>query len=82
MRYQGNIHAKMSKIEDRNVMDLTEAEVIKKKWQEYTEGLYKRDAENHSGVITHVDPDIVECKVKWTVGNITITKRRRGVGFR
>ena len=64
----------MSKIEDRNVMDLTEAEVIKKKWQEDTEGLYKRDAENHSGVITHVDPDIVECKVKWTVGNITITK--------
>ena len=55
-------------------MDLTEAEVIKKKWQEYTEGLYKRDPENHSSMITQVDPDIVECKVKWTVGNITITR--------
>ena len=55
-------------------MDLTEAEEIKKKWQEYTEGLYKRDPENHSGVITHVDPDILECKVKGAIGDITVNK--------
>ena len=67
----------MDSIKDRNGKDLTEAEDIKKRWQEYTEELYKKDLhnpDNHNSVITHVDPDIVECKVKWTVGNITITK--------
>ena len=64
----------MDTIKDRNGMDLIEAQDIKKRWHEYTEGLYKRDPENHSSMITQVDPDIVECKVKWTVGNITITR--------
>ena len=65
-------------IKDRNGKDLTEAEEIKKKWQEYTEGLYKRDPENHSGVITHVDPDILECKVKGAIGDITVNKASEG----
>ena len=63
----GIFHAKMSKIRDRNSMDLTEAEDIKKRWQEYTEELYKKylhDPDNHDGVITHLEPDILECKVK------------------
>ena len=64
---KGTFHAKMSSIKDRNVMDLTEAEDIKKRWQEYTE-LYKKDLhepDNHYGVITYLEPDILECEVKW-----------------
>ena len=66
----------MSTIKDRNGMDLTEAEDIKKRWQEYTEELYKKyhDPDNHSGVITHLEPDILECKVKWALESITRTK--------
>ena len=68
-------HAKMGTI-DRNGMDLTEAEHIKKRWQEYTKELYKKDhdPDNHDGVITHLEPDILECKVKWTLGSITMNK--------
>ena len=65
----------MGTIQDRNGMDLTEAEDIKKKWQEYTEELYKKylhDSHNHDGVISHLEPDILECKVKWALGNITM----------
>ena len=68
---------------DRNSMDLTEAEDIKKRWQEYTEELYKkdlRDPDNHDGVITHLEPDILECKVKWALGNITTNKASGGDG--
>ena len=72
---KGTFHAKMGSIKDRNGMDLTEAEDIKK-WQEYTE-LYKKDLhnpDNHDGVITHLEPDILECEVKWALGNITMNK--------
>ena len=65
----------MGTIKDRNGMDLTEAEDIKKRWQEYTEELYKKDLhdpDNHNGVITHLEPDILECKVKWALGSITM----------
>ena len=68
------LHAKMGSIKDRNGMDLTEAEDIKKRWQEYTE-LYKKDLhdpDNHDGVITHLEPDILECEVKWALGSITM----------
>ena len=71
----------MGTIKDRNGMDLTEAEDIKKRWQEYTGELYKRDLhdpDNHDGVITHLVPDIVECKVKWALGSITINKASGG----
>ena len=71
---KGIFHAKMGTIKDRNGMDLTEAEDIKKRWQEYTEELYKRDLhdpDNHDAVITHLEPDILECKVKWALGSIT-----------
>ena len=67
-------HAKMDSIKDRNGTDLTEAEDIKKWWQEYTEELHKKDLhdpDNHDGVITHLEPDILECKVKWALGSIT-----------
>ena len=67
----------MGKIKDRNGMDLTEAEDIKKRWQEYTEELYKKDIQhqdNHNGVITHQEPDILECEVKWALGSITMNK--------
>ena len=70
----GIFHAKMGLIKDRNGMDLTEAEDIKKRWQEYTEELYKKgvhDPDNHNGVITHLEPDILECEVKWALGSIT-----------
>ena len=73
---KGTFHAKMGLIKDRNCMDLTEAEDIKKRWQEYTE-LYKKDLhdpDNHNGVITHLEPDILECKVKWALGSITMNK--------
>ena len=70
-------HAKMGTIKDRNGMDLTEAENIKKRWQEYTEELYKKDLhdpDNRDGVITHLEPDILECEVKWALGSITMNK--------
>ena len=73
---KGSFSAKMGTIKDRNGMDLTEAEDIKKRWQVYTE-LYKKDLQdpdNHDGVITHVEPDIVECEVKWALGSITTNK--------
>ena len=71
---KGIFHAQMGSIKDRNGMDLTEAEDIKNRWQEYTEELYKKDihdADNHDGVITHLEPGILECKVKWGLGSIT-----------
>ena len=74
------LDAKMGSIKDRNGMDLTEAEDIKTRWQEYTEELYKKkkknlnDPDNHDGVISHLEPDILECKVKWVLGSITMTK--------
>ena len=74
---KGTFHAKMGSIKDRNVMDLTEAEDIKKRWQEYTEELYKQDIhdpDNHNGVITHLESDILECEVKWALGSITMNK--------
>ena len=74
---KGTFHAKMGSIKDRNGMDLTEAEDIKKRWQEYTEELYKEDIhnpDNHDGVITHLEPDILECEVKWDLGSITTNK--------
>ena len=74
----------MGKIKDRNGMDLTEAEDIKKRWQEYTEELYKKDLhdpDNHNGVITHVEPDILECVVKWALGSITRNKASGGDGI-
>ena len=73
----GIFHAKMGTIKDRNCMDLTEAEDIKKRWQEYTEELYKKDLhdpDNHDGVITHLEPDILECEVKWVLGSISMKK--------
>ena len=76
-RYQGTFHAKMGSIKDRNCMDLTEAEGIKKSWQEYTEELYKKDLhdpDNHNGVITNLEPDILECDVKWALGSTTTNK--------
>ena len=81
---KGTFHAKMGTIKDRNVMDLTEGEDIKKKWQEYTEELYKKDlndSDNHDGVITHLEPDILECEVKWALGNITRIKPSVGDGI-
>ena len=72
---KGTFHAKMGSIKDRNGMDLTEAEGIKKRWQEYTEELYKKDhnPDNH-GVLTHLEPDMLECEVKWALGSITTNK--------
>ena len=73
---KGTFHAKMGTIKDRNSMDLTEAEDIKKRWQEYTE-LYKKDLhdpDNHNGVIIHLEPDILDCKVEWALGSITTNK--------
>ena len=74
---KGTFHAKMGTIKDRNGTDLTEVEDIKKRWQEYTEELYKKDLldpDNHDGVITHLEPHILECKVKWALGSITMNK--------
>ena len=74
---KGRFHAKMGSQKDRNGMDLTEAEDIKKRWQEYTEELYKKDLhdrDNHDGVITHLEPDILECEVKWALGSMTTNK--------
>ena len=83
---KGIFHAKMGSIKDRNGMDLTEAEDIKERWQEYTEELYKKDLhdpDNHDGVITytHLEPDILECEVKWALGSISTNKASRGDGI-
>ena len=78
---KGTFHAKMGTIKDRNGMDLTEAEDIKKRWQEYTEELYKKDLhgpDNHDGVITHLEPDILECKVRWALESVTTNKASGG----
>ena len=80
---KGTFHAKMGTIKDRNGMSLTEAEDVKKRWQEYTEELYKKDLHdphNHDGVITHLEPDILECEVKWALGSITTNKASRDDG--
>ena len=74
----------MGSIKDRNGMDLTESEDIKKKWQEYTEELYKKDLDdpdNHNGVISYLEPDILESEVKWALGSITMNKATRGDGI-
>ena len=74
---KGTFHAKLGSIKDRYGMDITEAEDIKKRWQEYTEELYKKelhDPDNHNDVITHLEPDILECEVKWVLGSITTNK--------
>ena len=81
---KGTFHARMCSIKDRNGMDLTEAEGIKKRWQEYTEELYKKDLhypDNHDGMITHLEPDILECEVKWALGSITREKASGGDGI-
>ena len=78
---KGTFHAKMSTLKDRNGMDLAEAEDIKKRWQEYTEEMYKKDLhdpDNHDGLITHLEPDILECEVKWALGSITTNKASGG----
>ena len=80
----GTFHARIGSIQDRNGMDLREAEDIKKRWQEYTEELYKKDLhdpDNHNGVITHLESDILECEVKWALGSITMNKASGGDGI-
>ena len=81
---KGTFHAKMGTKKDRNGMDLTEAEEIKKRWQECTEKLYKKvlnDSDNHDGVITHLASDILECEVKWALGSITTKEATGGDGM-
>ena len=81
---KGTFHAKMGSIKDRNGMELTEAEDIKKTWQEYTEELYKKhlhDQDNHNGVITDLQPDILECELKWALESITTNKASEGDGI-
>ena len=81
---KGTFHAKMGSIKGRNGMDLTEAEDIKKRWQEYTEELYKKDLQdpdNHNGVIIHLEPDSLECEVKWALGSVTTNKASGGDGI-
>ena len=81
---EGIFHAKMGTIKDRNGMDLTEAEDIRKSWQEYTEELYKKDLhdpDNHDGVITHLEPDSLECEVKWALKSISTNKASGGDGI-
>ena len=81
---KGTFHAKMCSIKYRNGMDLTESEDVKKRWQEYTEELYKKDLhdpDNHDGVITDLEPDILECEVKWALESITTNKARGGDGI-
>ena len=81
---KGTSHAKMSTIKDRNFMDLKEAEDIKKRWQEYTQEIYKKDLhdpDNHDGVITHLEPDMLECKVKWALRSISTNKASGGDGI-
>ena len=82
---KGTFHAKMGSIKDRNGRDLTEAEDIKKRWQEYTEELYKKDlhdSDNHDGVITHLKPDILECEVKWALKASLWTKLEEVMEFK
>ena len=85
IRYtKGTFHAKMGSIKDRIGMGLTEAEDIKKRWQKYTEELYKQDLndpDNHDGVVTHLEPDILECEVKWALESITTNKASAGGGI-
>ena len=81
---KGTFHAKMGTIKDRNIKDLIEAEDIKKKWQEQTEELHKKhlnDTDNHNSVVTHLEPDILECEDKWALGNITTNKSSGGYGI-
>ena len=81
---KGTFHARISTIKYRNDNDLTEAEDIKKQWEEYTEKLYKKginDSDNHDGAITHLEPDILECEVKWALGSITRNKQVRVMDF-
>ena len=81
---RGTFHAKMGTIKDKNGKDITEAEDIKKRWQEYTEELYKKalnDPDNHDGVVTHLEPDILKCEVKWALGSITMIKASGGDGI-
>ena len=81
---KGTFHARMGLIKDRNGLDLTEAEDIKKRWQEYTEELYKKDLhdpDNQDGVITHLEPDILEFEVRWALGSITMSKASGGDGI-
>ena len=80
---KGTFHTKMGTIKNRNGMDLTEAEDIKKRWQEYTEGIYKKDHDphNHDGVITHLEPDILKCEVKWALESINTNKASGGDGI-
>ena len=81
---KGTFHARMGTIKDRNSIDLTEAEVIKKRWQAYTEELYKKDLndpDTHDGVVTNLEPDILECKIKWALGSITTNKASGGDGM-
>ena len=81
---EGTFHAKMGTINDRNGMDLTEAEDTKKRWQEYAEEPYKKDLhdpDNHNDVITHLEPEILECEVKWALGSITTSKASGGDGI-
>ena len=81
---KGTFHAKMGSMKDRNGMDLTEAEDIKKRWQEYTVELYRKDLQdqdNHDGVITHLEPDILECEVKWALESISMNKASGGDGI-
>ena len=82
--FKGQFHAKMGKIKDRSSKELGEAEDIQKRWQEYTEELYKKDLhdpDNHDGVITHLEPDILECEVEWAIGTITTNKASGGDGI-
>ena len=82
---KGTFHAKMGSIKDRNGRDLTEAKDIKKRWQEYTEELYTKDLhdpDNHDGMITDLEPDILECEVKWDLGSITTNKASGGERIR
>ena len=81
---KGTFHAEMGTIKDRNGMDLTEAEEVKKRWQEYTEEPYQKDLhdpDNHGGVITHLEPDILECEVKCSLGSVTLNKAGGGDGI-
>ena len=81
---KGRFHARMGTIRDKNSKNLIETEEIKKRWQEYTEELYQKnlhDPDNHNGVITHLDPIILECKVKWALGTITTNKTSRSDGI-
>ena len=81
---KGTFHAKMSSIKDRNGMDLIEGEDIKRRWQEYREEMYKKDlhyTDDHDNVISHLEPDILECEVKWALGSLTMNKASGGMGF-